>query len=128
MEIGTLRRDGRTDPFFDAAAADRLLIKRCDPCDRWYAPDQSACPACGEEELGWAEAAGSATLVTWTVVHGRSPDQGRAYLALVELTEGPWLYARLDGLEAAALGEGLPLAATFVHPPEGESYMLFRAT
>ncbi|WP_019630636.1 Zn-ribbon domain-containing OB-fold protein [Actinomadura atramentaria] len=128
--IGVLRRDFRTDPFFDGAAADRLVIRRCADCDLWLAPDATCCPGCGSEEPGWADAAGDATLVTWTVVHGRPAEDGTvpppAVLALVELTEGPWLHTRLVGVERAALREGLPLTAVFEHPGEGESYLLFR--
>lgn len=130
MQIGILRRDGRTDAFFDGTAEDRLVIKRCEACDRWFAPDAVGCPGCGEEELTWAQASGNATLVTWTITHGRPDEDGTApppaYLALVELAEGPWLHARLDGVEPPALREGLPLRATFEHPAEGEAYMLFR--
>lgn len=126
MDIGVLRRDGRTDPFFDGTAAGRLVIRRCEACDRWFAPDAVACPGCGEEDLGWAEAGGEAALVTWTVVHPRGAEEPPAYLALVELAEGPWLHARLDGVDPADLREDLPLHATYVHPKEGESYILFR--
>ncbi|GAA2408494.1 hypothetical protein GCM10010191_16300 [Actinomadura vinacea] len=130
MDIGILRRDGRTDPFFDGTAADRLVVKRCEPCDRWFAPDQSGCPGCGGEDLAWAEASGAATLVTWTITHGRPAADGTApppaALALVELDEGPWLHARLDGTGPGDLREGLPLRACFEHPDEGESYILFR--
>jgi uncharacterized OB-fold protein len=130
MEIGILRRDGRTDPFFDGTAADRLVVKRCEACDRWYAPDQTTCTGCGEDDLAWADAAGAATLVTWTVTHGRPGADGTvpppAVLAVVELDEGPWLHARLDGADPGALREGLPLRASFEHPAEGEAYLLFR--
>ncbi|REE99792.1 Zn-ribbon domain-containing OB-fold protein [Thermomonospora umbrina] len=130
MAVGILRRDGRTDPFFDGAAEDRLVIKRCAPCDRWFAPDQVACDGCDDEEMSWAEATGEAALVTWTVTHGRPAEDGSApppaHLALVELAEGPWLHARLDGVRPASLREGLALRAVFVHPEEGESYLLFR--
>lgn len=130
MDIGVLRRDGRTDAFFEGAADDRLMIKRCAACDLWYAPDATGCPACGGAKLEWAAAGGDATLVTWAVLHGRPGPDGTApepaLLALVELAEGPWLHARLDGVEASALAEGLPLRAAFVHPAEGEPYLLFR--
>ncbi|WP_433324788.1 Zn-ribbon domain-containing OB-fold protein [Spirillospora sp. CA-294931] len=163
MDLGILRRDGRTDPFFDGTAADRLMIKRCEPCERprggwteersdegsrreerplagerrrahehgrWFGPDATACPSCGSEDLAWAEADGRATLVTWTVLHGRPGADGTppppALLALVELSEGPWLHTRLVEVDAVDLREGLPLRATFVHPEEGESYVLFR--
>ena len=125
MDIGVLRRDGRSDPFFDGAAADRLVIRRCEACDRWFTPDETSCPGCGGD-LGWAEASGEATLVTWTVVHSRNAGGPPAYLALVELAEGPWMHTRLTGFEEASLREGLPLKAAFVHPDEGESYVLFR--
>ncbi|QFG25993.1 Zn-ribbon domain-containing OB-fold protein [Actinomadura sp. WMMB 499] len=130
MDIGVLRRDGRTDPFFDGAAAGRLVIKHCADCDRWLAPDAGDCPDCGTTGPGWADASGEASLVTWTVTHGRPAADGTvpppAFLALVELAEGPWLHARLDGVERAALREGLRLRAAFVHPEEGEPYLLFR--
>jgi uncharacterized OB-fold protein len=120
--IGTIRRDGRTDPFFDGAAGDRLVIRRCGACGRWSAPDASGCPDCGTDELTWAEASGDAVLVSWAVAHSRTADP--APLALVELAEGPWMYGRLDAV--AAPREGLPLRACFVHPDEGESYPVFK--
>ncbi|WP_345020067.1 Zn-ribbon domain-containing OB-fold protein [Actinomadura keratinilytica] len=130
MDLGVLRRDGRTDPFFDGAAAGRLVVRRCDACDRWLAPDAGDCPGCGGSDLAWAEASGEAALVSWTVLHGRPADDGAVpppvCLALVELAEGPWLHTRLVGADPAGLREGLPLRAVFEHPAEGESYVLFR--
>ncbi|RAY16418.1 hypothetical protein DPM19_05965 [Actinomadura craniellae] len=130
MDIGTLRRDGRTDPFFDGAADDRLVIRRCADCDRWHAPDATGCPECGGDRLEWAAADGRAELVTWAVLHGRPGPDGTApepaLLALVELAEGPWLQARLDGVAPAGLRAGLPLRAAFGHPEEGELHLLFR--
>jgi uncharacterized OB-fold protein len=121
MEIGVVRRDRRADAFFDGAAAGRLVIKRCGDCASWYAPDASECPGCGGE-LGWAAASGRATLVSWAI----SPGQAPAVLALVELSEGPWLHSRLAEVARADLREGLPLRAHFEHPDEGEPYLLFR--
>jgi uncharacterized protein len=119
--IGPIRRDGRGDPFFDGAAEDRLVVRRCAPCGRWYAPDATGCcHACGGD-LAWAEASGEAVLVSWAVAHSRTGET--APLALVELAEGPWMYGRLDAVETPR--EGLPLRARFVHPDEGESYPVF---
>ncbi|WP_018657170.1 Zn-ribbon domain-containing OB-fold protein [Actinomadura flavalba] len=128
MDIGILRRDGRTDAFFDGTAAERLMIRHCAECDVHLAPDATSCPGCGDEDPGWARASGDASLVSWTVTHGRPAEDGTvpepALLALVELDEGPWLYTRL-AVARAALREGLPLTAAYVHPDEGESYLLF---
>ncbi|WP_157609937.1 thiolase C-terminal domain-containing protein [Spirillospora albida] len=127
VEIGRLKRDGRTDPFFDGTADDRLVIKRCESCETWFAPDATGCTHCGAATLAWADASGEGTLVTWTVTHGRPSADGTApppaYLALVELAEGPWLHGRLSGV--SVLREGLPLRATYVHPEDGEAYVLW---
>src|SRR4051812_24266355 len=95
MELDTLRRDGRTDPFFDGAAEGKLMIRRCADCARWHTPDATGCHECGGERLEWAQARGTATLVTWATLHARHGGEP-ALLAMVELDEGPWLYARLD--------------------------------
>jgi uncharacterized OB-fold protein len=119
--VGVVRRDGRSDPFFDGAAAGRLVILRCPPCGRWYPPDASGCADCGNDDLEWARAGGDAVLVSWTVAH--TPGGEIAPLALVELDEGPWLYTRLEGVPEPR--EELPLRVSFVHPGEGESYPVF---
>lgn len=125
MDIGVLRRDGRSDPFFDGTAAERLMIKRCEPCDRWYAPDAGNCAECGNEELTWAQASGDAELVTWTVLHPRSGEGDVQVLALVQLSEGPWMHTRLYGVAPDEPFEGMALRAMYVHPEEGESFALF---
>jgi uncharacterized OB-fold protein len=106
-----------------------LVIKRCAACRSWAAPDASDCTGCGGAELTWATASGDATLVSWAVSHGRPGAAAPpAVLALVELTEGPWLHSRLlDDVDPAGLREGLPLCAHFEHPAEGESYLVFRS-
>jgi acetyl-CoA acetyltransferase/uncharacterized OB-fold protein len=129
---GIIRRDDWSAPFFDAAAADQLLIRRCAACGRWLAPEASACYDCGAEEPGWAPASGRGTLVSWAVQHPRASPPGQqaalTVLALVELDEGPWLHTGLavTGPDAiAALHAGRRVAARFVHPADGESYPVF---
>lgn len=69
---GIIRRDERSAPFFDAAAAGRLLIRRCAECGRWLAPEAGSCYDCGAEDPGWAPASGHGTLVSWAVLHPRA--------------------------------------------------------
>ncbi|MGX9672878.1 Zn-ribbon domain-containing OB-fold protein [Mycobacterium sp. HM-7] len=64
--------------------------------------------------------------MSWTVVH-RAPN--RAYtdvvpytVGIVELSEGPWVYARIVIDEPRC---GVALKAEFVHPEDGESYPIF---
>lgn len=126
MDIGIIRADDRSAPFFAAAARDVLLIRRCADCDRWLDPGATGCPGCGAADPRWEQAAGRGRLISWAVLPaGNAP----SVLALVELDEGPWLRTRLEGIGptgTAGLRPGLPVTAHFVHPAEGESYPVFR--
>lgn len=121
-------RDDRSAAFYDAAARDQLLIRRCASCDKALAPEARTCTGCGERELMWMTASGTAMLISWATVH-HPPlpafgDQVPFPIGLVELAEGPWLHARIvPGDEP--LRAGLRLCAEFVHPEEGESYPVF---
>lgn len=137
MEMGIIRADERSAPFFDAAARDVLLIKRCARCGRWLDPGAAGCAGCGDTDPRWAPAAGRGRLISWAVLPAGKPGaagpatapEAPAVLALVELDEGPWLRTRLEGAGEAggpAPRAGLPVIACFVHPAEGESYPVFR--
>jgi uncharacterized protein len=118
VDVGVIRADERSAAFFEAAARDVLLIKRCADCGRWLDPGATGCTGCGEADPPWEPAAGRGTLISWAVLHaatpgaaeatpaaaeataadaGDDPDAAASVLALVELDEGPWLRTRLDG-------------------------------
>jgi uncharacterized protein len=134
MDDGVVRADERSAPFFEAAARDVLLIKRCPSCSRWLGPEATGCTGCGNADPRWEPASGRGTLVSWAVPHTRNPGASNAagVLALVELDEGPWLHTQLGGPDSLQPGgspvprAGLRVTARFVHPAEGESYPLFR--
>ncbi|MFE2995772.1 Zn-ribbon domain-containing OB-fold protein [Nocardia sp. NPDC059246] len=123
-------RDARSAEFFDAAAADRLLIRRCLDCGHLLGLEARTC-ACGCSNLEWHTASGNASLVSWSVVHHPPhpafADQVPFPIGLIELAEGPWINARIVGVEFDQLRAGLPLRVSFVHPDEGDSYPVFVA-
>jgi acetyl-CoA acetyltransferase/uncharacterized OB-fold protein len=127
-QLGVVRPDARSAPFFAAAAEDVLAIRRCDECGTWLAPAASDCTGCSRDgEPGWAPASGRGTLVSWSVVHPRQ-DGPVAVPAMVELDEGPWLSAGLvlaGQEELTSLRAGQPVSARFVHPDDGASYPVF---
>jgi len=118
----TIKRDGRSDAFFDGAARGELVIRKCGECGKWYAPDATGCTGCGAQKLEWAAAAGTGTLVSWAAVHSRRGG-GAARIGLVELPEGPWLQTALADVDAPA--EGLALKARFTPQEEGEPLLEF---
>lgn len=125
-----VRPDAKSQEFFAAAKAGELRIRRCTDCEALLAPEATTCLECYGTELEWITAAGTGTVVTWTVVH-RAPNPAFAALvpytvAVVELTEGPWLYTRLtDGVPDRA---GAPVRVVYRQAPGGEHYPLFQLT
>ena len=127
MDLGVVRADTRSAPFFEAAARDELLIKRCGRCARWLGPEATGCPGCGDAEPHWAAASGGGTVISFAVPPVPPVPEGGGepgVLALVELDEGPWLHTRLV-IDPAAAVVGMAVVARFEHPAEGESYPLF---
>jgi uncharacterized protein len=121
-------RDDVTAPFFDAAARDELVIRRCRSCTHPEPPEARTCGVCGGVLLDWVPATGRARLVTWTVVH-RAPHPAFTaavpYVAgVVELEEGPWLHAQILD-EPGPLRAEARMRVAFVHPAHGESIPVF---
>ena len=95
-----------------------------------FPPQQHECP--DGSALEWVPAAGTATLVTWSVDHGTgiSPELTSAtgegeVIAIVELAEGPWLNVALPGVDPAALREGPPMRVEFLPLGGGEPVPTF---
>ncbi len=119
-----IERDSKSAGFFDAASEDRLVIRKCTACTQALPPEAAVCTTCAGTDLDWVPAAGTGVLASYTVVH-RAPHPAYRVpytIGIVELDEGPWLYARIRGDHSAV---GVRVRATFRHPDEGESYPVF---
>ncbi|KAA5826017.1 OB-fold domain-containing protein [Saccharopolyspora hirsuta] len=129
MPIVPVARDAESAPFYDGTARGELLLRRCEDCSSVSAPNAESCSACSCARLAWVPALGTAKLVTWTVVHGRSPADGepvRIVAGLVEVTEGPWLYARIVDIAPEDVTSGLALVVGFDHAEGSETVPVFR--
>jgi uncharacterized OB-fold protein len=122
--------DEASAAFFDAARGGRLAIRRCTTCGHLYPPHQLTCPDGGP--LEWIDAAGTATLVTWTVDHGAgisaeltSATGDGEVIAIVELAEGPWLHTAVPGVDPATLSAGMPMRVEFLALGGGEPVPTF---
>lgn len=118
MTTAPARRDDATTEWYDALAADRLMLKRC-PAGHDSRPDVLACDVCGDDDLGWSPAGGQAAVVGLAVDHAVGTT-----VVIAELAEGPWLLTRLEG-RAVALGDAV--IVTVVHPDDGEAYPVVAA-
>jgi uncharacterized OB-fold protein len=100
-------------PYFDAAAAGKLLIKRCTACGQAHFYPRALCPHCfGETE--WREAAGSGTIYSYSVMRHGAPFA----VAYVTLDEGVTMLTNLVDCDFDALRIGQKLRVVF-RPAEG---------
>jgi hypothetical protein len=109
------RRDEASAAWFDALRAGRLLMRRCHG-GHLSRPDVLACDECGDMDLGWQAVHGRGTIVSLAVDH--SGDEATR-LAVVQLSEGPWLLTRVEGLLP---GRGDEVTVRVVEPADGEPY------
>lgn len=108
MATGAVDRDEATAEFFEAAARGTFLLRRCQICATWCEPQVLTCHACGSTALGWCASSGTATLVSWTIVHGRAKagDASAATVLVIgQFDEGPWWWAQLGGVDPASAAE-----------------------
>jgi uncharacterized OB-fold protein len=93
--------DEASQPFFDAAAQGKLLIKHCDACNRYLAPQAELCDACFTTELDWKEASGKGTIYSFIVNHQVSHPGFAGVvpynIIVVETDEGPRLNSNYVG-------------------------------
>jgi uncharacterized OB-fold protein len=93
--------DEASQPFFDAAAQGKLLIKHCATCNRHVAPQAEFCDRCLTSAIDWKEASGRGTIYSFIINH-QVGHPGFADLVpyniiVVELEEGPRLTSNYLG-------------------------------
>lgn len=106
-----------SQPFWDAAKAHRLVLKRCSACSTFQHPPYLYCPHCMSEEAEWVEAAGRARLYAWTVNEFAVPfpfwDDLPYVTAIVDLVEGVRMISNVVECDPQELRNGMELEVVF---------------
>ena len=109
--------DGLAAPFWEGARAHVLRYQRCTTCAHAHLPAARRCANCGSDALGWADAAGTGEVFTFTVMHKAYhpgfADRLPYVVAIVQLTEGPVLLSSIEGCAPDAVRIGMPVSVTF---------------
>jgi uncharacterized protein len=129
MTSGPVRRDAATAEFFDGTARGEFLLRRCLDCGACGEPSLRQCAACGSVRLDRVPAAGGATVIGWSVVHGRPGPDGvapRTVVAIAELDEGPHWWAEILDTDGAGLAAGQRVRLGFEPVDEHETVPVFR--
>jgi len=88
-------------------------------------PQAAQCERCAATGLDWRPASGDATLVSWTVTHGK-PGTAPVIVCIAELAEGPWWWSRIEDAAPEDLAIGVPLRIAYRHPgPDSETVPVF---
>jgi|SRR6516162_674019 len=129
MTVGPVTRDAATAEFFDGTAAGQFLLRHCTACGTLSAPQAAQCERCSSTALDWRPASGGATLVSWTVAHGKPDASGKTHrtiLGIAELAEGPWWWSQIVDADAAQLRVGALLRVGFKrHDGQHEAVPVF---
>lgn len=101
-----------------------LMIRRCTGCDRLFAPLTVDCSACAASDLEWVPSAGVGVILSWRVVErGVTGAAAPLTIAIVELEEGPWVYASIEGqIPTTPCG---PVRVRFEPCPQADRFPVF---
>lgn len=105
-----------TEPFWEAASKGKLLVQRCNDCQKAIFYPREICPHCWSSELEWQEAKGDGRLKSFSRVYkpghpGWAP-AAPYYVGLVELDEGPTLLSHILSYDDMGIGDRLTLRPT----------------
>ena len=96
-------------PFFDAAAQGKLLVKRCAACGQLHHYPRAICPFCFSDRTEWVEASGRGTIYSYSVMRRVPAPYALAYATL---EEGVTMMTNLVDcdLDAIRIGQAVKVA------------------
>ncbi len=109
--------DEASQPFFDAAAEGKLMLKFCGACNRWLNYGVEFCDNCFSTNVEWKQSSGKGTVYSFVIMH-QVIHPGFASIvpynvAVVELEEGPRLHTNLLDIENDQIQVDMPVEVTF---------------
>jgi hypothetical protein len=114
-KIPTPQVNPEIQPFFDAAAQGRLMIKRCAACGQTHHYPRALCPFCASERTEWVPASGRGTIYSYSVMRRVPVPYAIAY---VTLEEGVTMMTNIVDCDLDGLHIGQSVKVTF-KPTDG---------
>lgn len=119
--VNVIGRDDASAEFFDAAQRGELVTRYCTDCQNWSEPAALSCAACHGSDLQWRRTEGQGAIASWVEIPpGRKAPEGTptTVVALVELSEGPWVTMSVADSEKPRAGQSV--SVEFDQPEGGE--------
>jgi len=73
-----------TKHFWDAAAAGKLLLKKCAACGAFHYYPRARCPFCFSDRTEWHQASGRGSIYSYSVMRRAPVPYAIAYVTLAE--------------------------------------------
>ena len=105
-----------TEPFWNAVAEQRLLVKRCKDCGEPHYYPRTLCPFCHSTNTEWEESAGRGVLYSFSVMRRAQTPFALAY---VTLDEGPTMMTNIVDCDFDALACGQRMEVAFRPSEDG---------
>jgi uncharacterized OB-fold protein len=110
-------------PWFNANAEGRLLVRHCGECGRGHHPPRTICPHCHSDHTGWQQSAGVGTVYSASTLRRGTPVP--YCIAYVTLDEGVTLMTNLVGFGDATPAIGTRVRVRFVETEGGAKVPVF---
>jgi uncharacterized OB-fold protein len=105
-----------SEPFWQAAAEGRLLLKRCADCGEYHWYPRVICPHCGSDRTEWTPSPGTGTIYTVSVTRRAGPVVFA--IGYVSLDEGVTMLTNFADCDLDALRIGQRVRVVF-KPTDG---------
>jgi len=110
-------------PYWEAAAAGRLLIKVCNGCGEKHFYPRPFCPFCMSSDTDWLECCGAGTIYSFTLTPRGPVFQVPAYITL---DEGPVMMSAVVDADPATVSIGQRVRVSFTPTADGQPIPVFR--
>jgi len=116
-------RDGLDAPFWQGLADEKLLLQRCQSCERWQWGAEWVCHRCRSFDLSFEQTEATGVIYShqrvWHPVHPSLAEQGPFVIVLVELphADNVRLVGNLLGDPMQPLEIGTSVTGVYEHHP-----------
>jgi len=111
------------EPYFDAAAQGKLLVKKCNDCGEYHHYPRPFCPFCFSEKVEWVEANGTGEIYTYSVTRRGGPVP--YCIGYVTLDEGPKMMTNIVDCDLDSVKVGQKVKVVFKKTENGFSVPMF---
>ena len=111
------------EPYFEAAAQGKLLLKKCSACNEVHHYPRALCPFCWSDKVEWVEAKGTGEIYTYSVTRRGGPVP--YCIAYVTLDEGPKMMTNIVDTDLDTIKIGQRVKVVFKKSESGMSIPMF---